>query len=727
MCNPGEDSRAPLYLMGARYSGPRVPFPEDGIPIELLQFSNWKLEQCFSMLESFQQLQSLFGYEADRKAFCEVCTISAQDADKVWTMWGGAERGTVSMLEVFCAAVLSCNDTVKAKTRALFHFFDYGETGKLRRVDFRQLYKNTMFGFFRLTAQKPPFDEISVYRLADHTWDFGIDRSLRDGPTRIGSKGFTQWVKETNTVLKMFIEYNTRDKERYARRLEVKEEKAAEKSGPSMMERLISGDIRLNRRGSLMLDPPPPGTQTTSLFGKSPKGEGKTGGSRAFARLLSGMAAWGRARKKAANDGGGGDGSPSGGSPTAAGGVAQLWQRVKRFYNQSMNRKINSFPDDIGYEALPKVLRQMVEFLGDLYEHYVLALLSELDYLPAETAAKFTQRRWDLNREHKKKLESRLLGDPSTRLDTLRIQSGFLKVISAVHPMLTVQEVQAAGRVITDQFNTDITKDKVDNMFEIFEKLDTDYDCIVLFGQFINALDQADGVSRENLNPTILCRPYCEFFRKQKHLLYKRCKFSDILCILFGQVHRRRMSVILGFVKKVRPLKKNEVKKVKGLFGLYDRDGSGTIDRQEMAHIYKDLKFHSKEAIDEIFDEIDTDGSGDIDFGEFVNFYRKLLNRKDSKKGKAEIEQRRTIFATFETKTLMDIAHDVGLVDDRTSLSKLQREELIDALANTMSIPIPTRKKSRRKKREDLEKELEGDPDALVFEPLEDLSMKTLV
>ena len=57
-------------------------------------------------------------------------------------------------------------------------------------------------------------------------------------------------------------------------------------------------------------------------------------------------------------------------------------------------------------------------------------------------------------------------------------------------------------------------------------------------------------------------------------------------------------------------------------FELFDTDGSGQIDQDELTQMLKQLAIPmDEEGVAKLYKEIDTDGGGDIDFGEFIEWY----------------------------------------------------------------------------------------------------------
>lgn len=62
-------------------------------------------------------------------------------------------------------------------------------------------------------------------------------------------------------------------------------------------------------------------------------------------------------------------------------------------------------------------------------------------------------------------------------------------------------------------------------------------------------------------------------------------------------------------------LTEQELREFKEIFDLVDRDGGGTISRDELQNLMDTLGVKpSEEQLDQMMAEVDTDGSGDIDF-----------------------------------------------------------------------------------------------------------------
>ena len=82
--------------------------------------------------------------------------------------------------------------------------------------------------------------------------------------------------------------------------------------------------------------------------------------------------------------------------------------------------------------------------------------------------------------------------------------------------------------------------------------------------------------------------------------------------------------------KKEKKKKKNakqkddeEAEKLKGLWGQIDADGSGALDKGEVAEVMKQMgKEVSGPELDSAMAAIDQDGSGEVEFGEFLAWWQ---------------------------------------------------------------------------------------------------------
>ena len=92
-----------------------------------------------------------------------------------------------------------------------------------------------------------------------------------------------------------------------------------------------------------------------------------------------------------------------------------------------------------------------------------------------------------------------------------------------------------------------------------------------------------------------------------------------------------------NYLKDVHNLKlvsrpKLSRKQIKKIFQLYDTDGSGSIDRNELQVLAYSLgEIWDDQRLDEVMNEIDTDGGGDIDFEEFCYWFQNSLETMEER------------------------------------------------------------------------------------------------
>merc|ERR1711881_209495 len=119
-----------------------------------------------------------------------------------------------------------------------------------------------------------------------------------------------------------------------------------------------------------------------------------------------------------------------------------------------------------------------------------------------------------------------------------------------------------------------------------------------------------------------------------------------------------------------------QVQQIAQAFQLFDTDGSGTIETQELKIAMRALGFEPKqEEIDKIVRDVDDDGSGSVDFPEFLDMMaHKILNRdpiEEINKAFKLFDDDNTGKVTF--KNLKRVAKELG---ERLTDEELQ--EMID-------------------------------------------------
>merc|ERR1712137_357279 len=132
-----------------------------------------------------------------------------------------------------------------------------------------------------------------------------------------------------------------------------------------------------------------------------------------------------------------------------------------------------------------------------------------------------------------------------------------------------------------------------------------------------------------------------------------------------------------GNTKRVqRWLQRKQVQQLAQAFQLFDTDGSGTIETQELKFAMRALGFEPKqEEIDKMVRDVDDDGSGSVDYPEFLEMMaHKILNRDPAE----EIDKAFKLFDDDQTgrvsfKNLKRVAKELG---ERLTDEELQ--EMID-------------------------------------------------
>ncbi|KAJ2846590.1 hypothetical protein IWW36_004280 [Coemansia brasiliensis] len=89
----------------------------------------------------------------------------------------------------------------------------------------------------------------------------------------------------------------------------------------------------------------------------------------------------------------------------------------------------------------------------------------------------------------------------------------------------------------------------------------------------------------------------------------------------------------------------DKVAELREAFGLFDKNGDGTISASELAEVMKQMNQNpTQQEINDMIGEVDADGNGTIDFDEFVA----MMTRHQSP-AKITDAQLRTVFARVDT------------------------------------------------------------------------------
>ena len=129
-------------------------------------------------------------------------------------------------------------------------------------------------------------------------------------------------------------------------------------------------------------------------------------------------------------------------------------------------------------------------------------------------------------------------------------------------------------------------------------------------------------------------------------------------------------------------MSRDEIEEIKEAFDLFDTDGSGTIDPQELKAAMQSLGFEAKNAtIYQMIGDIDASGDGQIDFEEFLDMMTAKMSDKDSR------EDIQKVFALFDDDTtgkitlrnLQRVARELGeTMSDTELLEMIDRADMDD-------------------------------------------------